>query len=407
MNTIDAKILKPGLVFSAPVFVEDGNMLVPARVPLRQKDIDLLTTWDIETVETEGGIINDRDEGIEKDKEIEIEVEKELPPPLRTDSILPKLKQESVKFSISQVQDNTGPYRAYISLIEKLDLIFIAIADRLDVEIRNIDNICAQLLQELRDHRESFIDFILGGEVSGHDLAKSSLNTAILSTLTAQELKLAHHKVLHIVMGALLHDVGMLRLPKGVLDKKGGLSDAELELVKSHTGHTSKIVTKELFCAQEVNLIALHHHERWDGRGYPEHILGPDIDIGARIVSVADAFEAMVSKKSYRNSMMGYQAMKNLLADNSRRFDPGVIRAFSKVMGIYPIGSIVLLNSGLLARVIKVHADAPLRPVIQMLLDEFGKVLKPDQGEIIDLLTEKTLYIKNAIDPKDFSGADA
>jgi HD-GYP domain-containing protein (c-di-GMP phosphodiesterase class II) len=194
----------------------------------------------------------------------------------------------------------------------------------------------------------------------------------------------------------------MLRLPKRILDKKGGLSDAELELVQGHTLHTSKIVTKELFCPQEVNLIALHHHERWDGKGYPENILGPDIDIGARIISVADAFEAMVSKKSYRNSMVGYQAMKNLLADNSRRFDPGVIKAFTKVMGIYPIGSIVMLNSGLLARVIKVNTDTPLRPVIQMLMDSFGEVLKPNQGEVFDLLNEKTIYIKNAIDPHDF-----
>jgi HD-GYP domain-containing protein (c-di-GMP phosphodiesterase class II) len=273
--------------------------------------------------------------------------------------------------------------------------------------MRIIDNISTQLIQELKDHRDNFIDFILGGEILGKELAKSSLNTAILSALTAQELKLANHKILHIVMGSLLHDVGMLILPKEILEKRGSLSDGELKQIQNHPNFSAKIISKELFGPREVNLIALQHHERWDGKGYPEHTLGPDIDVGARIVSVADAFEAMVSNKSYRNSIVGYQAMKNLLSDNSRRFDPAVIRAFSRIMGIYPIGSIVLLNGDLLARVVGIHPEAPLRPVIRMLLDEFGKVYKADEGTIVDLLNEKSLFIKNAVDLKDLSGTNA
>jgi hypothetical protein len=123
--------------------------------------------------------------------------------------------------------------------------------------------------------------------------------------------------------------------------------------------------------------------------------------MGARIVSVADAFEAMVSQKPYRNSMMGYQAMKNLLSDNSRRFDPDVLKAFIQTMGIYPIGSIILLNNGALARVVEIHGSAPLRPKIRVLIDEFGKVFKQEDGDLIDLLTEKSLFIARAVDPKE------
>jgi HD-GYP domain-containing protein (c-di-GMP phosphodiesterase class II) len=273
--------------------------------------------------------------------------------------------------------------------------------------MRMIDNISTQLIQELRDNRDNFIDYILGGEISGRELAKNSVNTAILSALTAQELKLPNHKILHIVAAALLHDVGMLRLSKGIWGKKGGLSEAELEQVKNHPLHTSKIITRELFGPHEVNLIAIQHHERWDGKGYPDHLMGQAIDMGARIVSVADAFEAMVSKKSYRDSLVGYQAVKNLLADNSRRFDPAVIAAFTKTMGIYPIGSIVRLNDGSIARVTKVRGDTPLRPTIQMLIDASGKVLKTGEGSSIDLLTEKSLFIKTAIDPAEYNGSNA
>jgi hypothetical protein len=100
---------------------------------------------------------------------------------------------------------------------------------------------------------------------------------------------------------------------------------------------------------------------------------------------------------------MGYQAMKNLLADNSRRFDPDVLKAFIKTMGIYPIGSVVMLNNGSIARVTEVQGDAPLRPKIRILIDEFGKIFKNDEGDLIDLLTEKSLFIAQALDPKEIS----
>jgi HD-GYP domain-containing protein (c-di-GMP phosphodiesterase class II) len=388
MNKIETSSLRQGQIFSMPVYSEDENLLVPAFVPLRQKDIDFLYNFDIEAVFSEGKLIVTDEKAIST-------VSKE-----------PVKPTGPVKFSISDVQQNSGPYRAYKILIRKLDILFNGIKSGIDSDMHAVDNIVTQLIHDLRDHPDSFIDYILGGEVSGQELAKSSINTAILSALTAQEMKLPNHKIQNIVAGALLHDVGMIRLSKGITEKKGGLSDAELEQVKSHTLYSSKIITRELFGSHEVNLIALHHHERWDGNGYPDGLSGAKIELGARIVSVADAFEAMVSKKSYRNSLLGYQAVKNLLSDNGRRFDPAVIMAFTKIMGIYPIGSIVRLNDHSVGRVVNVHSDAPLRPVIEMLINDDGMVLKIRERPTIDLLAEKSLFIKTAIDPKEFSGDD-
>jgi len=422
MGFVNTSDLRPGQVFSEPVYSEGNNLLVPAMAPLRQKEIDLLLSWGIDAVQTDGYIveaenvseieeeeIHELEQELEQEQELEPEPELEQEPepePEQEDEVIIESKRGTINFSISAVRQNSGPYRAYKNLIEKLNAVFTELKSGNNIEMRAIDNICLQLLQDLRNNPESFVGFILGGEVMGHELAKSSVNTAILSALIAQELHLPHHKINNIVAGALLHDVGMLRLSRGITEKKGGLSDAELEQIKSHPIHTSKIVTKELFGPHEVNLIALQHHERWDGQGYPDHLLGPAIDIGARIVSVADAFEAMVSKKSYRNPMGGYQAIKNLLADNSRRFDPAVIKEFTKIMGIYPIGSIVRLNKGSVARVVSVHINAPLRPVIQILMDENGRVINSRELTTIDLLEEKTMFIKEAIDPAEFDDAD-
>ncbi|MDR1286473.1 MAG: HD-GYP domain-containing protein [Treponema sp.] len=426
MKKITVKNLHPGMVFSEPVYIEGNNILVPAGVEIRKKDIDRLVSWGIETVETEGEAVAVA-AGQKKDKdtaggaentagapssgaaagkpgkaEPESPGQKESPAPQG-----PVKKNAPSALSLTEVQENKGAYKIYMELIERLDAVFSNIAGGVSVEVRSIDNITARLLQAVRDERDSFIGYILGGEVTGREMAKSSVNAAILSALIAIELKIPNYKIAQIITGALLHDVGMFRLPKEIIDKRGGLSGAEVQRMQAHPLYAYKIVSKTLLYPDEVGMVALQHHERWDGEGYPRRLSGEAIDLGARIVSVADAFEAMVSQKPYRNSMVGYQAMKNLLSDNSRRFDPDVLKAFIQTMGIYPIGSIILLNNGALARVIEVQGDAPLRPKIRILADEFGTVYKQDEGEIIDLLTEKSLFIAKALDPRELAKKNA
>jgi HD-GYP domain-containing protein (c-di-GMP phosphodiesterase class II) len=397
MKKIEVKTLHPGMIFSAPVYIEGNNLLVPAGIAIRKKDIEHLINWGYATVSTEGDPVK-AVTGVTEEKKETVPVETV---PGLSGGV--KKKASGNVLSLVDVQENKGAYRSYVDLIERLDTVFSNVGSGISIEPRTVDNLTGRLLQAVREERDHIIGFILGGEVSGHVLAKSSVNTAILAALIAMELKFTHHKVMQVVTGALLHDIGMLRLPKEITDKSGGLSDAEVQRMQAHPLYTYKIITKELLYPEDVGLVALQHHERWDGEGYPRRISGSDIDMGARIVSVADAFEAMVSEKPYRNSMMGYQAMKNLLSDNSRRFDPDVLKAFIKTMGIYPIGSIILLNNGAIARVTEVQGDAPLRPKIRVLIDEFGKMYKQDEGDLIDLLTEKSLFIARALDPKEIS----
>ncbi|MCL1814468.1 MAG: HD-GYP domain-containing protein [Treponema sp.] len=406
MKKIEVKTLHPGMVFSAPVYIEGNSLLVPAGIAIRKKDIDHLINWGYSVVSTEGEPVK-AEVAHEVTEELELTEQPDIPA-VEPDEAFPGLSGGPKKttgnvLSLVDVQENKGAYRSYIDLIERLDAVFSNVESGISVEPRTVDNLTGRLLQAVREERDHIIGFILGGEVSGHMLAKNSVNTAILAALIATELKFTHHKVMQIVTGALLHDVGMLRLPKEITDKSGGLSEAELQRMQAHPLYAYKIITKELLYPEDVGLVALQHHERWDGEGYPRRISGTDIDSGARIVSVTDAFEAMVSEKPYRNSMMGYQAMKNLLSDNSRRFDPDILKAFIKTMGIYPIGSIILLNNGVIARVTEVQGDAPLRPKIRILIDEFGKMYRQDEGELIDLLTEKSFFIARALDPKEIS----
>jgi HD-GYP domain-containing protein (c-di-GMP phosphodiesterase class II) len=343
-------------------------------------------------------------------EDVDINMDKSNDEPVTDDAINQQTEADTGSIdgnsilSLSEVQENKGIYRIYTALIQRMNAVLLGISNKAAIigkdQINN--EISIPLLQTVRNQRKQLIGFILGGEVKGFEMAKSSVNTAILSALSALEINLPHHRILNIINGALLHDAGMLRLPKEITEKRGGLSEAERQHIRSHPVLAHKIVVKELHFLDDVGNIVLQHHERWDGNGYPNQIAGDYIDMGARIVSIADAFEAMVSPKPYRNSITGNQAVKNLLSDNSRRFDPTILKAFVLIMGIYPIGSIVRLNNGAVARISEVRAIAPLRPKVQIIVDQSNKIYRNEQGEFLDLLTEKSLYIAKAMDTKEF-----
>jgi HD-GYP domain-containing protein (c-di-GMP phosphodiesterase class II) len=373
--------IKPGSRFSEDVFIDDKNLLVPAGVAVKQKDIDALKRWGVAFVITEGSPVVEE-------------------APSASSGSDASSKPKPAGFSGSREL-----YLRYTELVDKLFLIYDKIRKSEAIESKAVDQIAQGVLALVRDERDSAISAILGSQKVGADLARAGVNTAILSAVIGVTLKLPPYKLSYLVSGALLHDSGMLRIPDAIVKKKGSLSEDEAQKVRAHPLLSYRIITKELMYPDDVGLIGLQHHERWDAEGYPRRTAGGDIDVLARIVSVADAFEAMVSEKPYRNSMIGYAAMKALLSDNSRRFDPDILKAFIKSMGIYPLGSTVLLNNAAIARVIETHPEAPLRPKLRVIVDEFGKRYEGDEGDAVDLIAEKTLFIARALDPKGLAGA--
>ncbi|HTX73215.1 MAG TPA: HD-GYP domain-containing protein [Rectinemataceae bacterium] len=372
--------IKAGTRFTEDVYVDDKNLLVPAKIAVKQKDIDVLKRWGVSHVLTEGGIVED-----------------EAAP-----------KAETGQVSIPKPQGFAGSrelYLRYTELVDRLTQIHATIRKGETAESKSVDQISQGVLALVREERDAAIAAILGSEATELNPARAGVNTAILSCVIGITLKLPPYRLAYLATGALLHDIGMMRMPDSIVKKQGGLTEDEAQKIRAHPLLSYRIITKELLYPDDVGVIGLQHHERWDGEGYPRRTAGKDIDVLARIVSVADAFEAMVSDKPYRNSMIGYAAMKALLSDNSRRFDPEIIKAFIKSMGIYPLGSTVLLNNAAIARVLETHPDAPLRPKLRIMVDEFGKRFQGEDGDVIDLLAEKTLFVARAIDPKEFMGA--
>jgi HD-GYP domain-containing protein (c-di-GMP phosphodiesterase class II) len=369
-----------GSRFTEDVFIDDKNLLVPARIAVRQRDLDALKRWGVAFVLTEGDLVD-------------AEAERRAASPAGGG--------EGAELLPQGFAGTRELYVRYADLVDRLGQVFDRVRRNEAIEPKTVDQLSQALLQLVRDERDAAISSILGSEIKGSDLARSGVNIAILSVVMGSMLRLPPYKLAYLATGALLHDSGMLRIPDSIVKKQGSLTEDEAQKIRAHPVLSYRIITKELLYPDDVGLVGLQHHERWDGDGYPRRTSGAEIDPLARIVSVADAFEAMVSEKPYRNSMIGYAAMKALLSDNSRRFDPDILKAFIKAMGVYPLGSTVLLNNASIARVVETHPDAPLRPKLRIIVDEFGNRSEPDRGELIDLLTEKNLFIARALDPKE------
>jgi response regulator RpfG family c-di-GMP phosphodiesterase len=131
-----------------------------------------------------------------------------------------------------------------------------------------------------------------------------------------------------IEYGFLLHDVGKIGIPDTILNKRGPLSDEERRLMKTHTTIGEQMLGGVAFLQGEGLKIVRHHHERWDGDGYPDKLVGTDIPLGARVFAVADALDAMTSDRPYRPARSWQEAGSEIMQQAKRQFDPFVVKAF-------------------------------------------------------------------------------
>jgi hypothetical protein len=192
-------------------------------------------------------------------------------------------------------------------------------------------SLTGSLLRRVRDletlNMETISAFVRAIDARDPYTARHSEKVAAYAVQLARALELGPERCERIRLAGLLHDVGKVGLERSILHKPGALDDDEWEQVRDHprlSAHIIGGVTQ--FAAFLAG--ARHHHERFDGRGYPDGLAGTDIPLDARILAVADAFDAMTSDRSYRPALSHEEAKRRLLADAGTQFDPGCVAAF-------------------------------------------------------------------------------
>jgi len=146
----------------------------------------------------------------------------------------------------------------------------------------------------------------------------------------ARDFGVAESALADLEMGALLHDIGKIGVPDNILNKPGRLTSEEFEVVKRHPEFGWTVI-RNLPGLEQTSLYVLHHHENFDGTGYPARLKGSEIPLGSRIVSVIDAFDAMVSSRPYREGLPLGEAIRRLRESSGTQFDPAVVRSFVSI----------------------------------------------------------------------------
>jgi HD-GYP domain-containing protein (c-di-GMP phosphodiesterase class II) len=178
---------------------------------------------------------------------------------------------------------------------------------------------------------EAIFAFAKTIEMKDHYTGDHVSDTIHYAARIAEKLKLPEHTIEMVRHAAALHDLGKIGIPENILHKKSKLSDEEYEVVKKHPQIGVDII-RPIHFLHKIIPAMLHHHERWDGGGYPYGLKGSAIPLGARIVAVADAYQAMISDRPYRKAISQEDAVDTLKKNAGTQFDPEIVDAFLDVL---------------------------------------------------------------------------
>lgn len=223
-----------------------------------------------------------------------------------------------------------------------------------------------------------------------------SISVCILSAMVGASSGLNQAELRELGLGAALHDVGKVAIPKEILNKPGSLTPAEQAEMRQHTTWGFEILRKSPGIHLRVAHVAYQHHEQWLGGGYPRGLKGTQILEFARMVTVVDVYDALVSDRQYKKGLEPRRALRLMTEGSKGFFDPTYLKVFTSHIAVYPIGSILRLNDGSVAVVTEVRKGDVERPVVRVVQDPGGRVLDRPYG--VDLAAEPKLAVEQMLE---------
>ncbi len=208
-------------------------------------------------------------------------------------------------------------------------------------------------------------------QTTGKYLVSRALNVSSLMIAFARHLGMQPQEMIDMTIGSLLHDIGMLRVNQYLVNKKEKLTPQELDEIRMHVLFSYDIVSEAVGDAPVVSQMALLHHERFDGSGYPHGVGGEDIPKMARMLAIVDIFDAITTPRVYGEAINLSAANRKLLGMvGEKQVDEALTHHFIRCIGIYPVGTMVRLSSGKMGIVIKQNPDSLLTPVVKIIYDD-------------------------------------
>jgi HD-GYP domain-containing protein (c-di-GMP phosphodiesterase class II) len=245
-----------------------------------------------------------------------------------------------------------------------------------------------QSLINLISHDEAFMIGLTSIKNYDDYTANHSANVSVLALCFGRRLGLERKELLDVGISAFFHDIGKLEIPKDIIDKKGELTEEEREIMQRHTYYGAG----KLICLKEVSYlplnalyVALEHHVWANFNGYPRHWKKDNINLYSKLIKICDFFDAITTRRPYRGNILNRdEAIALMLEKSGEEFDTNLIKVFVNMVGVYPVGTLVALDSSELGIVVETNSEVAfiIRPKVKLITDSAGNKIN---GEVVDL----------------------
>ncbi len=368
MRIVPVNSVKSGVLLGQNIYSENGDILLKKGAYLTEHILQRIVENNIFTIYIDDGLIDQTIEDVIR-PEVRIKAMRSI--------------KETFKhiesFQKEMISDQTG-------LKQRLN------AKQMEKYMGKLKGVCEFVVDDITKNQQLMINLVDIKNLNNH-MYEHALQVAILSAVIGIEMRLDKHQLYNLFLGAMLHDIGKLFLPKALATQNAPLTIEESKALMGHVTMGYNYLKDNFQFEAPVRIIALQHHECFDGTGFPKGTSHDNLHVFSRIVSVCNAYDNMVSDVPGSPAITAHEALEFLMGNAGRCFDFKVIEVFTRKVNPYPVGTLVLLSNGLSACVVKDTANFPLRPVVQ-LLDMSQKKLDP---QILDLMVVKDLTITSII----------
>lgn len=242
----------------------------------------------------------------------------------------------------------------------------------------------------------SLLNHLIAREGPGAYLHRHALNSAVLSVNITSALQFDEKQMMDVGVGALMANVGMGMLPEELLSAERELSEAERVDIQKHIGLGLYALKQFRGLPLTTPMVVYQHKERADGTGYPKRRKRRVIHEYAQIVSVSDVYDAMTNDRPWRKAHHPYRVMEHLIRDANKKFSPKAVRGLLKYLSLFPIGSLVRLNTGEIARVVHANRDHFDKPIVSVIFDANGHPLRRPISK--NMLEHEDLRVESVIE---------
>jgi putative nucleotidyltransferase with HDIG domain len=263
--------------------------------------------------------------------------------------------------------------------------------------VKEADNLLQTIVDDLLVEKDTAVQ-LMNSDNPGQGVFYHSLNVSVLAMMLGREYELSPAEIKILGLGALFHDVGKSKLPRNVVNKSDPLKKFEADMLRQHPKYGVDImqpISKSGTFPDDALSVIRDHHERVDGSGYPAGRKGKDLSVMTKIVSIVNRYDNLCNNIDHTRSLTPHEALAFMFAKERGRFDDPLLQRFIAYMGIYPPGTVVVLNNDVTGMVISVNPKNALRP--NLLIYDPG--ISRDEALIIDLSEDDILYITKSVRP--------